>query len=88
VTCSDEVTSCHAHMSNWWLRGYQARLLGEARTNGVIYQGQARLDWEAGHHQAKKDQYFEEIVVSLPRTIGPNNLEETKEEASNSNEPY
>ncbi len=49
--------TCHAQMSNWWLRGYAARLLGEPKTHGMIYQGQGRLDWEAGHQQAKKDQY-------------------------------
>lgn len=47
--------TCHAHYSVFWLRGYQARLLGEPLEHSRIYQGQARMDWEAGHKKAGID---------------------------------
>ena len=49
--------TCHAHYSMWWLRGYQARLLGEPLGHSCVYQGQARMDWEAGHSQATLDEH-------------------------------
>lgn len=57
MTCSDEVASCHAHMSNFWLRGYAARLRGEPLNHSCIFQGQPRMDWESGHKAAGKDSY-------------------------------
>lgn len=47
--------SCHPQASNFWLRGYAARLLGEPMSNACIYKGQPKVDWEAGHKAADKD---------------------------------
>ena len=47
--------TCHAHMSNFWLRGYAARLRGEPIRNSCIFQGQPRMDWESGHKSADKE---------------------------------
>lgn len=46
---------CHGHMSTHWLRGYAASLRGEPVCHSIVYQGQAKLDYEAGHVAAKKD---------------------------------
>lgn len=51
------MTNCNAHMNTFWLRGYASSLRGEPISHSIVFQGQAKMDWEAGHVAAKKQEY-------------------------------